>query len=108
MAICSQNLVSRIAFGVFIASQICTLLSSIGIAYFHLSSDVQIIVTTTTIQESEQGSGVALLVVGSNDNTNGRSVEAIGANGSSLCSLPDLPGTVFTPSKDLRATSLIF
>ena len=33
-----KNIVLRIALGIFIASQICTLLSSIGIAYFHLRS----------------------------------------------------------------------
>ena len=35
---------------------------------------------------------LVLLVVGS-WHDNGRSAEAIGANGSSICSLPDLPGT---------------
>ena len=34
----AKNIVSRIALGIFVASQICTLLSSIGIAYFYLSS----------------------------------------------------------------------
>ena len=72
---------------------------------------MQIVVTTTTIQESEPVSGVgkifnlvkciygeiltlflALIVSGAYDYPNSRSVEAIGEDGSSNCSLPDLPG----------------
>ena len=72
---------------------------------------MQIVETTTTIQESEPVSGVgkifnlvkciygeiltlflALIVSGAYDYPNSRSVEIIGEDGSSICSLPDLPG----------------